>query len=235
MGEINGILDDVPLVVEIRIYVDCGIGDHQRFGVTRHVEGEDMADPPFGAQAADLVDHGLHDFIRMQLAFHEGGDRTFAHQLNRAAGSRMAVRHIDNLIAVKAAPGLFRGGAYLRFRSDKNGQDQVLLRRFQGAKQGGCIAGMDNRRRNRVKMLGRFDKLLILLSGLMQMRLRQQGAGAFDFLGRSADFRLPLDHRFSGLIDAAAFQQDPRIRFFLADRDPDRDAIANADRLQKMQ
>ena len=52
--EIDGVLDDVPLGIEIGEDVDRRVRDEQGFGIGRHVHDEDMADPPGGPQSAHL-------------------------------------------------------------------------------------------------------------------------------------------------------------------------------------
>ena len=49
--QIDGILNDVPLGIEIGKDVDRCVGDEKRLGIGRHVHDEDVADAPRRAQA----------------------------------------------------------------------------------------------------------------------------------------------------------------------------------------
>ena len=53
VGQVDGVLDDVVLVLQRRIDVDRGVGNEERPRIAGRVDGEDVADPPRSAQARD--------------------------------------------------------------------------------------------------------------------------------------------------------------------------------------
>ena len=57
--EIDGILNDVALVLERRLDVDCRIRDEKRTRISRDIEREYVGDATGGTQAAIFVDDGV--------------------------------------------------------------------------------------------------------------------------------------------------------------------------------
>ena len=71
-GKIDGVLNDVDLVLQRRRDVDGGIRDDERGIVAGNVHDEAVADPASGAQAPLAAHHSAHEFVRMEAAFHQG-------------------------------------------------------------------------------------------------------------------------------------------------------------------
>ena len=95
-GEVDGVLDDMDLVLQGRSDVDRRVGDDQRIGVARHVHDEAMADPAGGPQAAFAADHGAHEFVRVQAPLHQRLGLAGPHEVDGLLGRRMAVRCVDD-------------------------------------------------------------------------------------------------------------------------------------------
>ena len=80
------------LVMQIGRDIDRGVGDEQQIVERRHVEREDMADPPRGAQPAVLLDHGGEQIVGMKIALHHRAGFARAHHGDRAVGGGAMVR-----------------------------------------------------------------------------------------------------------------------------------------------
>ncbi len=91
MGEIDGVLHDVNLVVQGRKDVDRRIGDQQRARIRRHSHDERMADAAGGPQTLRGGYHGAHQFIGVQAALHQRLDFAGAGQRDGLLGGGVAV------------------------------------------------------------------------------------------------------------------------------------------------
>ena len=157
-AQVDGVLDDVALVVQRRIDVDRRIGDQQQLGVGRHVHDEDVADPPLGAKAGVGVDHRRHHLVGVQRALHQRLGLAFADQPHRRRRGRVAVRRVDDLEPVDVLAGVLRGGANLSLRADQDGLDQRFPGGLHRAGQRAAVHRMDHGRRDRVQRPRRLDQ-----------------------------------------------------------------------------
>ncbi len=80
MREIDGVLHDVALFLQGRSDVHRGIRDQERPRIRRHIHEIDVAEPPLRAQSCVGRDHRVHQFVRMQRAFHQQRRLAGAHQ-----------------------------------------------------------------------------------------------------------------------------------------------------------
>ena len=71
MRQLDGVLADVPLVLQRRQNVDGCIGDDDRPGVGRHRDQKAVAEAAFGAQAALLLHHLVQQLVGVQAALHQ--------------------------------------------------------------------------------------------------------------------------------------------------------------------
>ena len=152
---------NVALVVEVGIDVDGSIRDEQRLVVVGHVQREHMAHAAFGPQAVRAVHHRVHQFIGVQLAFHHGIGPAGPHQLHRLLGGRVAVRRVDHLHPLQAAPGFLCSGGDFAFRPHQYRHDQALDLGFKRPDQGGCVARMRHSGAHRVQCLRGPYELLV--------------------------------------------------------------------------
>src|SRR5262249_33228089 len=98
--EVDRVLNDVPLRVEVRKYIDGRIGDEQRFGMARHVHHEDMAYSPRRSQTCTGARDSAHELIGMQAALHQQLTFRFMNQLHRLGGGGVTIACIDDLKTV---------------------------------------------------------------------------------------------------------------------------------------
>ena len=99
MREVDGVLDDVDLVLERRRDVHGGVGDDQRLRMAGHVHDEAMADAARGADAGLARHHGAHQFVGVQAALHQRLGAAAAHEFDRLGRRIVAVQRIDDLEA----------------------------------------------------------------------------------------------------------------------------------------
>ena len=160
--EIDGVLDDVALGIEIRQNVDGRIGDEQRLGISRHIHDEDVADPPRGAQAGLSRGHRAHQLVGVQAALHQELALGLANQLDALCRGRLAVRHVDDLIAVDGKAMLAGHAGDFGGRPHQDRDDDPGLCRFDRPAQRGFVARMHDDRRRRGNLLRSGDQPLVL-------------------------------------------------------------------------
>ena len=127
----------------------------QGLGIGRNVHHEHMADPPLGAQAADLRRDAAHQFIGVKAALHQHLAPGRVDQLDALGGRRLAVGRVDDLEAGDVEPVFAGRVPDLRFRSDQDRPDDPGCRAVDGAAQRGLVAGMHDDSRHRRHGLGR--------------------------------------------------------------------------------
>src|SRR5262245_6117828 len=93
------VLHDVAFGIEIGKNVDGRVGDEERFGICRHIQDEDVADPPRRAQAGLARRHLAHELVRVQAALHQQLALGLVDQLDGLRRCGFAVGHIDDLEA----------------------------------------------------------------------------------------------------------------------------------------
>jgi hypothetical protein len=108
--------------------IDGGVGDQQRLRVGRHVQHEDVADAPRGAQAVLAADHLGHQFVGVQAALHQGFALAGPAQRHRDLGRGVAVRGIDDPAVADVHAELFGNPADLRLGADQRRHDQAFGR-----------------------------------------------------------------------------------------------------------
>ena len=160
--QIDHVLNDVNLGIEIGKYVDCSVGNKQRLGIGRHIQNEDMADPPRRAQAGLAGRHLSHELVRMQTAFHQQFALGLVDQLDRLCGRRCAMGRIDDLKAVDIETVLASHGGNLRSGPDKDRNDEARFRRLDGTAQGSLVAWMSDNGRCGRHLLRSRDESLVL-------------------------------------------------------------------------
>ncbi len=89
--QLDRVLHDVDLVLQRRLDVDRRVGHQQRARIGRHVEDEDVADAPGGAQPARRRHHRGQHFVGVQAALHQGRHLALARHLHRPRRSLVAV------------------------------------------------------------------------------------------------------------------------------------------------
>lgn len=164
MREVDCVLHDVAFFIERGRDVDGGVGDDERFSPTRHVHDEAVAHAPLGTQAGGARDHGAHQLVRVQRAFHQCLRTAFMHELHRAFGSGMAMRRIDDGQIAEIEIAFLRGRFDFRARADQYRRDQFQPRGFDDGRQRIVIARMRDGRRRRRKRGGKGDQTLVFLA-----------------------------------------------------------------------
>jgi hypothetical protein len=132
--QIDGVAQDVGFLHQIRRDVDGRIGDDERARVGGRLHQEAMADAALGAQPGSGGDHGAHQFVGMQAAFHQRLDLAATGQFD-CARRGVAVRHVLDAPAGQVQPGVGGHCFQLCARGDQYRLDQLGLRRFDGGFQ----------------------------------------------------------------------------------------------------
>ena len=70
MGEVDGVLGDVHLLVQRRVHQHGSVGDQQRADPAGDMHDEDMADPAAGAETGVAANHFGQQDVGMQVALH---------------------------------------------------------------------------------------------------------------------------------------------------------------------
>ena len=96
MREIDGVLDDVDLVLQGRGDVDRRIGHDQGRLMARHVHDEAMADPARRPQATVPADDSRHQLVRVQAALHQRLGLAGLDERDGFLGGGMAMGRIDD-------------------------------------------------------------------------------------------------------------------------------------------
>jgi hypothetical protein len=120
--------------------------DEQEPRIRRHVDHEHMADAPGRAQTRGTRNHGAHQLVGMQTAFHQRVDPSGSRQLDGFIGRRVTVLGRNDFVRRKIDLFACRHRANLLFRSDQHRNDHLAPRGFECAVQ--RIDRMDARRRS---------------------------------------------------------------------------------------
>jgi hypothetical protein len=182
--EIDGVLDDVALGIEVGRDVDRGIGEEQRFGVGRHVHHKDVADASRGTQSGLRRGDFVHQLVGVEAALHQELALGLPDQLHALRRSRLAVRYIDNLVAVDREAVLAGYVRDLARRPHQNRNDDAGLRRLDRAAQRGLVAGIDDDRRRCGSLLGPGDEPLVLGTRRRGKRAERRDGSDFVLVSR---------------------------------------------------
>ena len=105
VGEVDGVLDDVDLVLQVGADVDGGVGDEQRARIGRHVHDEHVADAPRRCAGRwPTATTARHQLVGVQAALHERLDLARAGQRDRRLGGRVAVLGGDDPVGRRGRP-----------------------------------------------------------------------------------------------------------------------------------
>ena len=94
--EIDGVLDDVDLVLEGRGNVDRRIGHDQGRLMARHVHDEAMADPARRPQATVAADDSRHELVGVEAALHQRLGLASLDERDSFLGRGMAMGRVDD-------------------------------------------------------------------------------------------------------------------------------------------
>ena len=151
--EIDGILNDVPFIVEVRENIDCRIGHENGICIGRHIHYKHMANTAVGPQSIGLGRDAPHQFVRVQAALHQHFAAASVNQFDSFGSGRLAVRSVDDFEAADIEAVLARRILDFGFRSDQHGTDDARFRAVEGASQRGLVARMYDNGRHRRKGL----------------------------------------------------------------------------------
>ena len=235
MGEINGIVDDVELFAQCRADVERGIGDHQRFGIHRHIETENMRHAPPCSEGG-ARQHRMQQFIGMQTALHQQLDLACSRHIGGLVGGGMAVGNIDQLefgnVQSGISGGLFDFG--LGPHQDRN--DQAMAEGIDGALQRFRIARMDDRTTHRFQSRAFGQEGFEARFGIKQLDMRGIAARASDLLCGRQNTGRAMQHAFGMLVVDLAIEIDFLLRLVLAQYGGlDRQRIADPHGAREMQ
>ena len=97
--QVDRVLHDVALRLEIGEDVDRRIRDEQSLGIGRHVEHEDMANPPSRAEPTLLGDDLVHQHIGVEAALHQAVRLAVADKAHRGGSGLLLGCDIHDLEA----------------------------------------------------------------------------------------------------------------------------------------
>ena len=140
--QVDRVLDNVVLCIEIGKNVDRGVGDKKRFRIGRHVHYEDMADAAGRAQPGLAGRHRRHQLIGMQAALHQELALRLMNELHAFCRSGVAVRDVNDFDRADIETMLTGHGSDLSGRTDKNWNNDAVLRTIHRAAQRTLIARM---------------------------------------------------------------------------------------------
>ena len=177
--------------------IDRRIRDEQGLGVTGHIDGEDVADPPVGAQARRFCGDAAHQFVGVEAALHQQLALGLVNQLDGPCGCRLAMRGVDDLEARDIEIELRRDRLDLARRAHQDRLDDAGGGGFADAAQRGLVAGMHHHGHGRRHLLGGRDQTFILhclasparseLRSWLDSQLVRQRSEAYDALALSLD------------------------------------------------
>jgi hypothetical protein len=96
--KIDGVLQDVHLVLKAGEDVNGGIGYGEHLVVGGDVHEEDMADPPRRPQARVALDHLAHELVGVKASLHQECRSPKPDQLDRPGRSGVAIGDIDYFV-----------------------------------------------------------------------------------------------------------------------------------------
>ncbi len=122
-----------------------------------------MADPPCGAQPGRSGGHGAHQFVGMQAAFHQEFALAFANERDGLRRRSFAVRRVDEGVTGNVETRF--AGDFLDFRlgSNQDRDNDAGFGGFHRAPERGLVAGVDDDRRRRGRLLRPRDQPLVFL------------------------------------------------------------------------
>ncbi len=221
-SQVDGVLHDVALVDQRGVDVDRRVGDEQRPGIARRVDGEDVADAARGAQA-ERADRRRRASVRRCAGRPSSAPRPCRSAPSprppppprgcvRSTRSRTAQR---SMRASSAARRIFASG------TDENRVDQLLARRFDRADQRSFVDGMDDRGAQRLR--GRASCRSAGDSGGPSRGFRRPGRATRPrkiFSAGRHHFDDSAQGQFAALIGGAAIEDDaPPFGVLVLDRD----------------
>ena len=162
MGEIDGVLNDVDLVLHGRRDVHGSVGDDQRFRVRGHIHHEAVAHSPRGAQARFALDDGAHQLVGVQAAFHQRFGLALSYELDRLRGGFLAVLRLDDRQPRDIDVVLLRHGLDACLGPDQNRRDQAEPGRVYCTAQRAFVAWMCYRYCGRWQRFAEVEQPLVL-------------------------------------------------------------------------
>ena len=191
MGQFDGVLQNIHLIFQIGIDIDGGIRHQQSARISGNIKDKDMADPTIGPQSGFPLRHFVHQFIRMQRAFHQGLGFTRFAKCHGAGGRFMRMLGIDDLQSIQIEIKFGGNRTNFTFRPHQNGNHNAFLKGIQSTTQRDLVARMSHRNLN-----GRTGN-----AGTPQQFLEDMAANAHgDFLQLMA---------FGGLLHQGRFNLSP--------------------------
>ena len=160
MRQVDGVLDDVALVLEVGIDVDRRVGDEERPRVSRRVHHKDMADAagrcagPRPRSTTACISSSV-----CRLPFISASTLPARARATAAAGGRVAVFGSDDFVGRKIDRRGRGGCADLGLRTDQHRDDQLRLGGVHRAEQRGRIDRMDDGGTDRLQPPAQLDQL----------------------------------------------------------------------------
>ena len=229
MCQVDGVLDDVHLVLERGLDVDGRIGDHERVRIGGDVGKEHVAEAACGTQTVVLGDHCAHQLVGVQRAFHQGLDLKTAGHRHCKLRRLHAVDRIHDADAGKVQALFLGNRADALFRADQDRLDEARLACLERAAQGFRIAGVGDRDLNRREAVGNRQQVAIAQLAVGEVGFGKIDARALDLFGGRLDLGGAVDHLEAVLVDAQAVEQQVMVVLeLLAAGDGDGEGVADA-------
>ena len=151
MGEVDGVLNDVALLLEIGRDVHRRVGHQQRARIARHIHQIHMAEPPARVQAAVRRQHGVQQLVGVQRALHQKRRLASVDGCDGLGRRCDAMGDVDQAERRDIDLGGLRRLEDLTLRPDQDRGDQARMRRFdRGAQRIGVARMSDGRRQGLV-------------------------------------------------------------------------------------
>src|SRR6266566_1928387 len=98
MREFDCVLDDVSLFLQLRMQVDCRVGDDQGSRTAGSIHDKCVADPPLQAQTGTCGNNRLEELIRWKTSLHKDSASTHTAEKDSSFCCFRIVGHIYNWI-----------------------------------------------------------------------------------------------------------------------------------------
>jgi hypothetical protein len=160
--EIDGVLNDVHLVLQRRSDIHRCVGDDECLLQRGHVHDEAVADAPVGPQPGVAFDDRAHQFVGVETALHERLHLALSRKRDGPFGRRLAMRSVYDRDAGQVESAVRGHGSDPLLWTDQNRDDQPCLGCFDCPTQRAFVAGMCDRAWHRLERPRPCDQSLIL-------------------------------------------------------------------------